>query len=162
MGSCCFGLAAAETPASKLWIELKAKRENLPGAHQEFEASQTFKTSRGSQSLKRELVIDLSGGHSRERSISGSGNQIRIFDGKELFRMEGKAGRNTSGSKRHAKEDDPAPSPYTGKNPEWSKARELERPAPSQGLRKTATCVWFSRCPSRFGDTPVRAAALQP
>jgi hypothetical protein len=51
--------ARAETSASRLLTELKAKREALPSLHQEFEVSQTSKTVHDSQSLKREIVLDM-------------------------------------------------------------------------------------------------------
>jgi hypothetical protein len=51
--------ASGQTPANKLWTELKTKRETLPGLHQEFEVTQTFKTIRGIQSSHREVVLDV-------------------------------------------------------------------------------------------------------
>src|SRR5258708_29394458 len=79
--------AGAQTPASTLWTELKAKREGLLSLHQEFDVSQTFKTASGEQSLKRQIILDMSQGQWREKSVSGSRNHIRVFDGKDLFRM---------------------------------------------------------------------------
>jgi hypothetical protein len=80
--------AGAETPASSLWTELKTKREKLPSLHQEFEITQTYKTATISQSSKRQIVLDMSHGQWREQSSSGSGDYVRIFDGKDLFLME--------------------------------------------------------------------------
>src|SRR5438067_530820 len=78
----------AENPASSLWTELKAKREKLPSLHQEFEVTQTYKTAANSQSSKRQIILDMSQGKWREKSSSGSGDYVRIFDGKALLLME--------------------------------------------------------------------------
>ena len=129
----------AETAASKLWTELKSRRESLPGAHQEFEVLQTFKTRRGTQSIKREVVIDLSRGQWRERSISGSGGQIRIFDGENLFRMDEGENEYVRGKGR-SKGEDPAPSPHELSAPDWPKAHELER-RPCQTPGNDHLCV---------------------
>jgi len=118
--------AAAQTPASAVWTELKARRDKLPSVQQEFEVSQTAKTASASQSFKRQLVLDMSPGQWRERSISGSGNNIRIFEGKDLFSME-EGGDEFVRAKRRSKEEDPLPSPYGTDDPDWSKAIELER-----------------------------------
>ena len=117
--------AGTPTAASALWTELKAKRERLPGVHQEFEVSQTSKTVRDSQSSKRQIILDMSPGQWREKSVSGSGNYIRIFDGTNLFWME-EGGDEFVRIKRHSKED-PAPSPYGAGDPDWLKAVERER-----------------------------------
>jgi thiol-disulfide isomerase/thioredoxin len=118
------GFAAASNPASTFWTELKAKREALPSVHQEFEVTRTFKTSHGAQSSKRDLIID-SRRQWRERSISGSGNQIRIFDGKDLFRME-EGGDEYVRTKRKSKDEDWMP-PYAANAIDSSKAKELSR-----------------------------------
>ena len=119
-------LPAAESPASKLWSDLKARREKLPGLHQEFDVSQITKGAHGSQSFKRQIVLDMSQGRWRERSISGSGDHIRIFDGKDLFSME-EGGNEFVRTKRRPKDDDPMPAPYRFNDADWSKAAELER-----------------------------------
>src|SRR6476659_521901 len=80
--------AQAETPAGKLWEELKAKRDNLPTFNQEFEVSRTFRTLRNTQASQGKIVLDMSQGHWREKAIMGSGIRIRIFDGKDVFVME--------------------------------------------------------------------------
>lgn len=118
--------ASGETLKSKLWTELKAKREMLPGLHQEFEVSQSFKTARATQGSHREIVIDMSAGKWRERSISGSGDRIRIFDGQNLFLTEA-GGDEFVRVKRKAKEDDPEPAPYGSVDLDWAKASEVER-----------------------------------
>jgi thiol-disulfide isomerase/thioredoxin len=98
-------LAGAESPARNLWAELKAKREKLPSIHQEFEVSQTYRTASNSQSSKRQIVLDMSKGQWREKFSSGSGDYIRIFDGKDLFQME-EAGNEYLRPKRRSKEEE--------------------------------------------------------
>jgi thiol-disulfide isomerase/thioredoxin len=118
--------AGEQAPASRLWVEFKVKRERLSSAHQEFEVSQTFKTATGSQSSKRQMVLDMSGARWREKSVSGSGNRIRMFDGTDLFSME-EGGDEFVRAAHRSKEEDPAASPYGLIDPDWSKAVELER-----------------------------------
>ena len=117
---------AAETPANRLWIELKVKRDSLPGIHQEFDVSQILKTANGNRASKRQIVLDMAQGQWRERTVAGSGNHIRIFDGKGLFWIE-EGGDEYVRTKRRSKEEDPAPSAYRLSDPDWSKAVELER-----------------------------------
>jgi thiol-disulfide isomerase/thioredoxin len=118
--------ASGQTPANKLWTELKTKRETLPGLHQEFEVTQTFKTIRGIQSSHREVVLDMSADKWRERSVSGSGDRIRIFDGQDLFLMEAE-GDEYVRTKHKPKEDNPAPTPYGSVDLDLGKAKEVER-----------------------------------
>src|SRR5882762_8830287 len=118
--------AGTPTPASTLWTELKAKRESLPSVHQEFEVSHTSKSVHASQSSKRQIVLDMSPGQWREKSVSGSGNHIKIFDGKDVLWMD-EGGDEFVRIKRHSKDEDPAPSPYGAGEPDWSKAIERER-----------------------------------
>jgi len=117
--------AGGQTPASGLWTEFKAKREKLPSLHQEFDVSRTFKAVSGDQSSKRQIVLDMSHGQWREKSVTGSGSHIKIFDGKDLFFME-EGGDEFVRTKRHSRED-PLPSPYSSGDPNWSKAMEVER-----------------------------------
>ena len=105
---------------------LKVKRESLLSVHQEFEVSQTVKTAHGSQGSKRQIVLDMSQGQWRERTVAGSGNHIRIFDGNDLFWIE-EGGDEYVRTRRRSKEEDPAPSSYSLSDPDWSKAVELER-----------------------------------
>jgi thiol-disulfide isomerase/thioredoxin len=118
--------AWAASPASGVWGELAAKREKLPGVHQEFEVSQTSTTAHGGRSMKRQIIIDFSAGRWRERSVSGSGSYIRIFDGQDLFFME-EGGGEFVRTKHRSKDEDPAPNPYHSDDAEWPKAVELGR-----------------------------------
>jgi len=122
----CVGMAAAATQPSSLWMELKAKREGLAAVHQEFELTQTFKTGHGNQSVKRQIILDLSGEKWRERTVSGSANQVRIFDGKDLLRME-ESDDEYVRTRRQSKDEDAAPAPYAANGGDFAKAREIER-----------------------------------
>ncbi len=118
-------LHAAESPAGKLWLDLAAKRASLPSFHEEFDIAQTTKTAAKSQASKRQLVIDVSHGKWRERSVTGSGNRIRLFDGEDLFSFE-EGGDEYIRAKRNPKQE-PQPRPYGLSAADWSKAVERER-----------------------------------
>jgi cytochrome c biogenesis protein CcmG/thiol:disulfide interchange protein DsbE len=118
--------AFGETPAGALWTELKTKREKLPSLHQEFDVSETSRTSRSSRASERRIVVDISQGQWREKSVSGSGARIRIFDGTDLVLME-EHGDEYVRVKRNPKDGDPAPSPYGFGDPDWLKAVETRR-----------------------------------
>jgi thiol-disulfide isomerase/thioredoxin len=118
--------AAASNSARGVWDDLKDKRTALAGAHQEFEVSQTFHTRSGTQSSKRQVTIDMSGEKWRETSVSGSGNRIRIFDGKDVLVME-EGGTEFVRTKHRDKDEESAPAPYGSDKLDWSKATERER-----------------------------------
>jgi len=118
--------AFAQTPPAALWDELKDKREKSPGIHQEFDLSQTYIFAHGRRSLEERLVMDSAGKLWREKSVSGSGNEITLFDGDSLLTMQEGEDEFTK-TKRRANDDDPAPSPYRVQYADWQKAVELER-----------------------------------
>ena len=118
--------AGTETTAGKLWNELKAKREKLAGVHQEFDGARTYQMSGGNRSSKWQIVLDMAPGQWREKFVSGSGNRVRIFDGKDGFSME-EGGDEYVRLKRHAKDPDPVPWPYLPQEADWSKSQILER-----------------------------------
>ena len=110
--------AAEDSPAGKLWADLQAKREALPGVHQEFEVTRTSKTAKGDpQSSKRRVVLDMAKGQWRETYISGSGEQVSIFDGKDLITMED-GGDEYVRTKHKAKDADPLASVYRLSDPD--------------------------------------------
>ncbi len=118
--------AASESAAGKLWDELKAKREALTSFHQKFAVSRTSKTGHGDpRSSKSKVVLDASQGRWRETS-TGSGEQVSIFDGKDLFSMEA-GGDEYVRTKRKAKDEAPAALPYGLGDPDWAKATEVSR-----------------------------------
>jgi thiol-disulfide isomerase/thioredoxin len=118
--------ASGQATASNLWTDLSAKRDALPGLHQEFEITQTYKTSRGDQASRRTILIDMAHHKWRERSASGSSDRIRIFDGQDLFLFEADEDEFVR-TKHKPKEDDPQPGPYGSTEMEWSKAKEVDR-----------------------------------
>ena len=115
--------AAAESPAGKLWLELEAKRKALPGAHQEFDVSRSGRHAMGGMYSQHEIAVDLCGRQWRESSGSGA---VRIFDGKELFSLEG-GGDEFVRAKLVPKDGAPAPAPYSFGNAYWPQASERER-----------------------------------
>jgi thiol-disulfide isomerase/thioredoxin len=126
--------AGVEAPASTLWRALEAKRAKLPVFHQEFEVTQTIKTANGSQSSKRQVILDMSQGRWRLKSVSGSGATIEIFDGSELLSMEEGGSEYVRGKQRAKKEDDGLPDPYHWSDADWSKG--VERASAPCGLPK--------------------------
>jgi thiol-disulfide isomerase/thioredoxin len=118
--------AGAENPASALWNDLKAKREKLASLHQEFDVSETSKTSRSSRTAGRQVVVDMSQGRWRETSVSGPSALIRIFDGKNIFLIAEQADEYMRTNPQF-KDEDPAPFPYGLGDPDWSKAIEVRR-----------------------------------
>ncbi len=139
--------ASGQTPTSTLWTELKAKREMLPGLHQEFEVTQSYKTAHGNQESHREIVLDMSQNRWRERSVSGSGDRIRIFDGQDLFLMESEGDEYVRTKRQKKKEDDPEPGPYGSFELDWAKGKELES-HPCGFRSNDHTCIIF--------DVPVK------
>src|SRR5947207_8393147 len=119
---------SAEQSAGKLLNDLKSKRETLSGLHQEFESSQTFRSTHGTQTSHRQIIIDVSGKKWRERSVSGAGNRVRIFDGNDLFVMEDEDGEYVRVKRKDKdKEKDPESAPYGSFDLDWAKAKEVGR-----------------------------------
>lgn len=140
----CFTLNAnAQTPAAKLWNDLKAKREAFPGLHQEFEVVQTYTTPTNTQQQSiYEIVLDISRDEWRELTVSGSGNRIRVFDGHEVSSLE-EGGDEYVREKRKKEDSEPAPVPYGPANLDWSKASEKDR-RPCGVTDGDQTCVVIS------------------
>lgn len=130
--------AIAQTPAPHLWADLQAKREMLPGFHQEFEVSQTAKLAQHDQASKHRIILDAIPGQWRETNASGSGDRIRIFDGANILVLE--AGDDEYERIKHKPKDEvPLPSPYT-LDADWSKAAEAAR-QPCDSTPNSHTCV---------------------
>ncbi len=120
--------AEAEMPAKRLWTELNAKRQELASLNQEFEATRTFTSRRfANQSSKWRIIIDMWQG--RWREASGSGDYIRVFDGKDVFAME-EGGDEYVRVSHGPKDAAPLPTPYTFTNADWAKAVEPQPRAP--------------------------------
>ena len=115
-----------QTPGGALWNELKTKRDNLPGFHQEFDVSRTYVTAHGNQGSKYQIIVEASQRRWRERIGSGSSTELRIFDGKDLLRTE-EGSDEFVRTKYRPKDEDPMPCPYCAGDPDWQKAVEASR-----------------------------------
>lgn len=131
--------AQAQAPAAKLVADLKAKRDALPGAHQEFQASQEIKTAQHTQASSRVVVLDMAGDKWHERSVSGAGDRIRIFDGQDTLITEPDTEEYIR-VQHKAKDPDPLPAPYAFADVDWPKAKEVER-KPCGFSQSDHTCV---------------------
>jgi len=118
--------AADQSPASKLWNELKEKRETLPGVHQEFEVTRIYTFVSSTQSIKRQAILDMSQSVWRERSVGGLGNRTTVFDGKNLLSIEDGDSEYTR-AKHRPKDENPLPPPYKIDDPDWPKATVVTR-----------------------------------
>jgi len=118
--------ANAQTPANMLWKDLKAKRDALPGLHQEFELSQTFKLPTTSQSQTEHITLDMSHEKWRELDGSGAGDRVRIYDGTNEFYMED-GGDEFVRVKRNTKDGAPEPGLYNSMEYDWGKGSEKGR-----------------------------------
>jgi thiol-disulfide isomerase/thioredoxin len=135
--SCCLGLLlsvmasiaagpkAAENGA-QTWKELQNKRAALNSFHQEFEVSQTFKIEQQNQTSKWSILVDCAAGRWRERSLSGAGDHVTIFDGGNRFDFEQGEDEYVR-RKRSPKEELPQPGPYDIEHLDLSKAIERDR-----------------------------------
>ena len=117
---------AAATPGKPSWDALATKREALPGFHQEFEVVRTLTAGHGSQSSTWTALLDVSQGRWRESTVSGWGNDVKIFDGTDLLSME-EGGTEYIRTKHRPKEEAPQAKAYDVGHADWSKAVEIER-----------------------------------
>lgn len=115
----------AQTPAGTRWAELTAKRDKLSSYHQEFEIVRTYAVPGGQRAAQRQLILDAAGPRWRERTLSGTENVIRLFDGQTLVSFE-EGGREFVRAKLPPG-DPPVPTAYRFGEPEWTKAVELPR-----------------------------------
>lgn len=139
-------LVAAELTPAELWASLQTKRDALPRLHQEFDVTQSFKTVDKTQASKRQIVLDMAPGKWREKSISGSGNHVRIFDGTDLVSTEDGDDEYVR-VKRRNKDDGPIPSPY--RLPDWTTAKEVERtPCNIPGVNHQCVVLEFKLKPA--------------
>jgi len=118
--------SAAQTPAGTRWAELTAKREKLSSYHQEFEISRSYAVPGGQRAAQRQLTLDAAGARWRERTVSGSENLVRLYDGQALFSFEEGTPEYLRG-KLPAPGEPPLPTAYRFGEPEWTKAVELPR-----------------------------------
>lgn len=116
----------AQTTPDGVWTALKESRSRLPGVHQEFEYSVSFKTRTATQAIKQTRIIDMSQGLWREASLGGGGDHIRIFDGTDILTME-EGGNEFLRVKRNRKDPPSMPAPYAFSEIDWKRAKELAR-----------------------------------
>jgi len=119
-------VSVGQASPAKVARELKAKREALPGAHQEFDVTQKTMLGRGEErSAKLRLTVDLAGSKWREANAGGWGSRVRIFNGTEMLTLEEGGGEYVR-TKWKAKQESPLPSPYSV-GLDWQNANEVER-----------------------------------
>lgn len=128
----------AQAPATKLLGELKAKREALPSAHQEFQSTEELQAGNRKQSTQRDLVLDMAQDKWHEQALSGSGSHIRIFDGSDILVAE--PGSNEFLRIKRKSNDDPMPISYGFADTDELKAKEVER-KPCGFAHNDHTCV---------------------
>ena len=146
----CAATSNAQTPAAKLWDELKEKREALPSLHQEFEVSRTFKLVNDEQSSKWQMILDMSHGQWREKNISGWSTRVRIFDGQELFSFE-EGGDEFMRIHHRPKDVVPTPSLFGSGDLETQKAVEVDRkPCGFSGKEQICAII----------DVPLRSSVM--
>jgi thiol-disulfide isomerase/thioredoxin len=81
--------SAGQTPTpSSIWDQLKAKRQSLGTVHQEFESIHRSTTQKDSQESIRSIVVELSDTRWIERQSSGSGTDVTLFNGVDVFTFE--------------------------------------------------------------------------
>src|SRR5689334_24653878 len=116
----------AQMTPNSAWTALEESRSRLPGVHQEFEYSVSFKTRTATQAVKQTRIVDMSQGLWREVTSGGGGDHIRIFDGTDILTME--EGGNEFVRVKHSRKDPPSmPAPYAFREIDWKKAKELTR-----------------------------------
>lgn len=114
--------ASGQSSPSTIWEDSKAKREALSGLHQEFDLTRTYQTAHTNQSSKVEVVVDIAGKQWREHVVSGAGDRIRIFDGRDTILFE-EGDDEYVRTNRKTKGEDPAPEPYGSMDLEWAKGK---------------------------------------
>ena len=116
--------ARGQNGATKLWNELKAKREAYSGIHQEFEVVRTLQTNFDRQSAKWQVVVDMAGNRWRE-TAAGLRSPTRVFDGKDSYSFE--PGEAEYVRLKHGKDEIVLPSPYDLAGLDWAKASAQQR-----------------------------------
>ncbi len=117
--------AEAQTPAARLWDELRPKREKLSGVHQEFEVVTKFTAGAEDRVTRNYLLLDLSEGRWRTQFSDRSGNHTKLFDGRILFQLEG--GSDEYVRVMHPTTRESAPLPYSLGDIDMDKVVEIER-----------------------------------
>lgn len=118
--------ANAQAPVRTLWNDLKAKRDALPMAHQEFEVTTTVKTPVATESEKVRVTLDTSHEKWRERLVNAEGDRLTIYDGTDEFYM-GDGGDEFVRVKSKPNDGAPEPGLYDDKVYDWDKGIEKDR-----------------------------------
>jgi len=122
----------ADTSASQLWNDLNVKRDSLKNFQQTFEVIQTHRRGSDIRTSKRSVAVTVAQGLWREKTSSGSGTFIHMFDGKNAYRMEEEGGEFER--VKQTKFEPMTPSAYDFKQPDVSKVKEVERGPCPEGL----------------------------
>jgi len=133
--------APAESAANDLWAKFRAVQQGPRALHQEFEVTKHVSVAYGGDRVARfQLILDLSQGKWRADPVGGAREQIRVFDGDDLFVFESE-GKEYARVKRGFDKEKPLPEPYDTKL-DWNKAKELES-LPCGFSGKDHGCVIF-------------------
>ncbi len=117
----------ADAPPGRLWAELNAKRQEIAGLHQEFEATRTFSRRNGpSSSARWRVVVDLWPGRWRETTASGD---ILVLDGQAVVVTE-EGGDGYVRTPHRAKDALPQPTAYDFAIADWTQVEAPKPPAP--------------------------------
>ena len=130
--------ALAVTPASDLWSKFETVQQGPRTLHQEFDVMQHVKRGYVDQVSRFQIILDFSQGKWREQPAGGEGEQIRVFDGHDLFVFEA-GGTEYARPKQTVDKDKPLPEPYDTKL-DWNKMKEVQR-LPCGFSGKDHTCV---------------------
>jgi thiol-disulfide isomerase/thioredoxin len=130
--------ALAVTPTNDLWSKFEAVQQGTRALHQEFEVTRHVKSGYVDEVSRFQLTLDFSQGKWREQPVGGLGEQIRIFDGHDLFVFES-GGKEYAHPKVNIDKDKPLPDPYETRL-DWNKMKEVQR-LPCGFSGKDHTCV---------------------
>ena len=139
--------ASAQEPASNLGADLQAKRNGLKSFHEEFQVFETINYGDSIEDNQHSITIDVAQNKWRERSVSGAGDRLRLFDGQNLFLME--VGGQEYVREKVGSKNDPEPSIYRSLEVDWRKAKEL-RAEPCGFAKLNHTCILIEAPESNY------------
>ena len=116
-------LASGQTSNEALWSKFETLRQDSQVVHQEFEVTSKVTSGYVEQVSRRQVTVDLAQGKWREQT-EGTGQRIRIFDGKDIFEMEPDGTEFTRVTVTVTKEW-ALPDPYQNML-DWRKAKQLQ------------------------------------
>src|ERR1700722_13444797 len=130
--------AFSVTPTSDLWSKFGEVQQGTRALHQEFEVTRHVKQGYVDEVSRFQITLDFSQSKWREQPVGGEGEQIRVFDGHDLFVFES-GGTEYARPKVNVDKDKPLPEPYDTKL-DWNKMKEVQR-FPCGFSGKDHTCV---------------------